>query len=52
MKKYMQPKAEAYLLETECLMNGSVMTIGMDDEAGTQQLTDKKDMWGKESIWD
>ena len=49
MKKYMQPKAEAYLLETECLMNGSLV---MDHEAGSQQLTDKKDMWGKESIWD
>lgn len=49
MKKYIQPKTEFFVYEAE---NMIATSVEFDHEAGEQQLTNKKDMWGKESIWD
>ena len=50
-KTYMKPTTVAF----DCAMEAVMLTNSMqvnEDVQTTDMLTEKKNMWGKESIWD
>lgn len=54
-KTYIQPTATSYNVEAATMLAASVVGLNNGGETITSEsemLTGKKDMWGKEGMWD
>lgn len=50
-KTYIQPKANAFVIEAESMLAASVQTLDIDASKEGVEATNKKDMWGNEGLW-
>ena len=50
-KTYIQPKANAFVIEAESMLAASVQSFDINANQTGVEATNKKDMWGNEGLW-